>query len=128
MNDLNYINKERNFAVTSNLCAFNSDILSADVGSYSCTTLNFVEDLKRKVNNSELIAYLSLLGSQQKKAKLFNIAKRPLVYFRYVDDTFAVFNNEEDCNNFFIQLNPLHPSLRFTYEKKSNHSLLSLTC
>ena len=59
MNDLNYINKERNFAVTSNLSAFNSDILSEDVGSYSCTTLNFVDDLKRKVNNSELIEYCS---------------------------------------------------------------------
>ena len=35
MNDLNYINKERNFAVSPNLCEFNSDILSADVGSYS---------------------------------------------------------------------------------------------
>ena len=36
MNDLNYINKKRNFAVTPNLCEFNSDILSADVvGSYS---------------------------------------------------------------------------------------------
>ena len=56
------------------------------------------------------------------EAKLFNIAKRPLVYFRYVDDTFAVFNNEENCYTFFIQLNSLHPSLRFTYEKESNHS------
>ena len=56
--DLHYINKERNFAVTSNLCAFNL-VMSADVGSYSCTTLNFVEDLKRKVNNSEMIAYCS---------------------------------------------------------------------
>ena len=60
------------------------------------------------------------------EAKLFNIAKRPLVYFPYVDDTFAVFNNEEDCNEksvLFIHLNSLHPSLRFTYEKESNHSL-----
>ena len=57
------------------------------------------------------------------EAKLFNIAKRPLVYFRYVDDTFAVLNNEEDCNTFFIQVNSFHPSLRFIYEKKSNHSL-----
>ena len=32
------------------------------------------------------------------ETKLFNIAKRPLVYFRYIDDTF---NNEEDCNTFF---------------------------
>ena len=30
-----YYNKERNFDVTSNLCEFNSDVLSADVGSYS---------------------------------------------------------------------------------------------
>ena len=53
------------------------------------------------------------------EAKLFNnIAKRP-----YVDDTFAVFNNEEECNTFLTHLNSLHPSLRFTYEKKSNHSL-----
>ena len=57
------------------------------------------------------------------EAKLFNIAKRPLVYFRCVDDTFAVFNNEEDCNTFFLHLNSLHPSLRFTYEKESNHAL-----
>ena len=57
------------------------------------------------------------------EAKLFNIAKRPLVYCRYVDNTFAVFNNEEDCNTFLTHLNSLHPSLRFTYEKESNHSL-----
>ena len=56
------------------------------------------------------------------EAKLFNIAKRPLVYLQYIDDTFAVFNNEEDCNTFFIHLNSFHPSLSFTYEKESNHS------
>ena len=56
------------------------------------------------------------------EAKLFNIAKRPLVYFQYIDDTFAVLNNEEDCNNFFIHVNSLHPSLRFTYKKESNYS------
>ena len=62
------------------------------------------------------------------EAKFFNIAKRPLVYFRYVDDTFAVFNNEEDCNTFLTHFNSLHPSLRFTYEKESNLSLsLSLS-
>ena len=57
------------------------------------------------------------------EAKLFNIAKRLLVYFWYVDDTSAVFNNEEDCNTFFIHLNFLHPLLPFTYEKESNCSL-----
>ena len=60
-NDLNYINKERNFAVTFNRCAFNSYVLPANVESYSfrCTAQNLVESLKRKVNDSELIAYCS---------------------------------------------------------------------
>ena len=63
----------------------------------------------------------SFVGYQE--ARLFNITQRSLVLFRYVDDTFAVFNNEEDCNTFLTHLNSLHPSLRFTYEKESNHSL-----
>ena len=45
------------------------------------------------------------------------------MYFRYVDDTFAVLNNEEDCNTFFIHLNSFHSLLLSTYEKESNHSL-----
>jgi len=55
--------------------------------------------------------------------KLFNVVNRLLAYFRYVDDTFTVFNNEDDCNAFISHLNSLHPSLRFTHEKESNHSL-----
>ena len=58
--------------------------------------------------------------------KLFNFANRPLAYFRYVDDTFAVFYNEDDCNTFLSHLNSLHPSLRFTHEREFNHSLAFL--
>jgi len=61
------------------------------------------------------------VGHQEQK--LFNVVNRPLAYFRYVDDTFAVFNNEDDCNAFLSHLNCLHSSLRFTHEKESNHSL-----
>jgi len=61
------------------------------------------------------------VGHQEQK--IFNVVNRPLAYFRYVDDTFAVFNNEDDCNAFLSHLNSLHPSLRFTHEKESNHSL-----
>ena len=61
------------------------------------------------------------VGHQE--AKLFNKIKRPLAYFRYVDDTFTVFKNKDDCNTFLSHLNSLHPSLRFTHEKESNHSL-----
>ena len=41
----------------------------------------------------------------------------------YVDDTFK---NEKDANSFLIQLNSMHPSLKFTVEKKSNHQLAFL--
>ena len=57
------------------------------------------------------------VGHQEQK--LFNVVNRPLAYFRYVDDTFALFNNEDDCYAFLSHLNSLHPSLRFTHEKES---------
>ena len=40
-----------------------------------------------------------------------------------MDDTFAVFNDEEECDQFLHKLNNLHPSLEFTSEKENNGSL-----
>ena len=59
----------------------------------------------------------------QLELKLFSNTNKPLAYFRYVDDTFAAFNNEDDCYNFFTHLNSLHLSLSFTQQKQSNSSL-----
>ena len=93
----------------------------------SSVEFSFNNIMHRQINN---IAMGLLLGPalanifiSYQEAKLFNIAKRLLVYFWYVDDTFIVFNNEEDCNTFLTHLNSIHPSLCFTYEKESNHSL-----
>jgi len=47
------------------------------------------------------------VGHQEQK--LFNVVNRPLAYFRYVDDTFAVFNNEDDCNAFLSTSTPFTP-------------------
>ena len=92
----------------------------------SSVEFSFNNNMHRQIDGvamgSPLDPALANIFVGYQEAKLFNIAKRPLVYFQYVDDTFAVFNNEEDCNIFFIHLNSLHPSLRFTYEKESNHS------
>ena len=67
------------------------------------------------------VAMGSLLGPDifvgYQELKLFSNTNKPLANFRYVNDTFAAFNNEDDCNNFFTHLNSLHPSLRFTQEK-----------
>ena len=57
------------------------------------------------------------------ETKLFLNVKKLLIYYRYVDDIFAVFENEDDCEKFFSALNSLHSSLRFTFEKELNSSL-----
>ena len=55
--------------------------------------------------------------------KLFSEISKPVVYLRYVDDTFAIFRNEKDSEEFLTRLNYLHSSLRFTFEKEKNNSL-----
>ena len=47
---------------------------------------------------------------------LFRRVKKPPMYYCYVYDTFAIFDSENDCDEFFYQLNSLHPTLRFTFE------------
>ena len=47
----------------------------------------------------------------------------PLLYDRFVDDTFAIFNSESESKDFFSLLNGLHPGLRFTVENELNGEL-----
>ena len=46
-----------------------------------------------------------------------------LFYRRYVDDTFCLFNNEEDALMFFDYINARHPSIRFTMEREIDKKL-----
>ena len=39
---------------------------------------------------------------------------------RYVDDTFALFTNEQDALSFFSYINSQHPNIKFTVERKEN--------
>ena len=57
------------------------------------------------------------------EALLFKGANNPLTYYRYVDDTFAAFNDEDECNEFLSHLNSLHPLFRFTFENKCDRTL-----
>ena len=41
---------------------------------------------------------------------------------RYVDDTFALFNTEQDALSFFSYINSQHPNIKFM-EKEENHKL-----
>ena len=49
--------------------------------------------------------------------KLFSQTQKPPTYFSYVDDTFAIFDDEAEADEFLTKLNCLHPSLKVTFEK-----------
>ena len=57
------------------------------------------------------------------ESKLFQTTSKPEMYYRYTNDTFAVFSNEDECDLFRDSLNLLHPFLRFAFEKESNLAL-----
>ena len=58
--------------------------------------------------------------------KLFDFSVKPQFYKRYVDDTFAIFENEAEWDKFFNILNSLNPALKFTSEKEESESLAFL--
>lgn len=55
--------------------------------------------------------------------QLFAKTKTPLYYARYVDDTFAVFTDENHRAMFHHELNQLHNCLEFTGELESNGTI-----
>lgn len=56
--------------------------------------------------------------------QLFKRIEKPPMYYRYVDDTFTIFGDKKDCDEFFVHLNSLHPSLRFTAEEEQDSASL----
>ena len=48
----------------------------------------------------------------------FGKGEKPPMYYRYVDDTFTIFDSKNNCDEFLHKLNSLHPSLRFMFEKE----------
>ena len=57
------------------------------------------------------------------ESKLFQTTSKPEMYHRYMDDTFVVFSNEDECDLFLDSLNSLHPYLRFIFEEESSLAL-----
>ena len=57
------------------------------------------------------------------KKSLFSQTQKPSTYFRYVDNTFAIFDHEAEADEFLTKLNCLHPSLKFTFEKEKGKCL-----
>ena len=61
------------------------------------------------------------VGIQEER--LFTRTSKPSLYYRYVDDTFAIFDSRDEAVNFLSELNGLHPSLQFTHEDEVNKQL-----
>ena len=57
------------------------------------------------------------------ESRLFDSTDKPGDYFRFEDDTFAIFGSELDSDHFKGKLNLLHPALKFIVEKEQNNSL-----
>ena len=53
--------------------------------------------------------------------KLFSQMQKLPAYFRYVDDTFAIFNHEAEADDILTKLNCLYPFLNFTFEKEKGN-------
>ena len=64
-----------------------------------------------------------MIGCWRNASKLLSLfvgrVKKPSMYCCYVHDTFAIFDSENDSNEFLHQLNSLHPFLWFTFKKRS---------
>ena len=90
---------------------------------------SFDNIMYRQVNGLGMGSILSsilaniFVGFLEKRLFGSNIEYKPEIYFRYVDDSFAVFYNPDHCLYFLNVLNSLHPSLEFTIEMEENDKL-----
>ena len=57
------------------------------------------------------------------ESRLFDNTVKLGVYFRFLDDTFAIFGSELGCDHFQEKLKLLHPALKVTVEKEQSNSL-----
>ena len=56
---------------------------------------------------------------------VLNSNARPSVWFRYVDDTFTLFDNKNTATRFLQYLNNCHANIKFTVEFEENSTILS---
>ena len=81
-------------------------------------------------NQTDGVAMVSSLGPglantfvEYYEEKLSSQTQKPPTYFRYVDETFAIFDHEAEAHEFLTILNCLHPFLKFTFENEKRKCL-----
>ena len=96
----------------------------------SSVEFSFNDQMYRQTNGvamgSPLGPILANIFVGYHEAHLFSTSSLPLVYKRYVDDTFSIFRCRNDFVTFLNHLNVLHPALKFTYETEEDGKLAFL--
>ena len=54
---------------------------------------------------------------------VFNASVRPSFWYRYVDDTFTMFDSKDTANEFLRYLNSRHNSIEFTIEFEQDNKI-----
>ena len=72
-----------------------------------------------------ILANILMLNFEEKYLSDFD-GNSPLYYKRYVDDTFLIFNDRDDCELFCEYFNTKHPNIKFTLEIENNNTLAFL--
>ena len=65
------------------------------------------------------------LGCIEEKIFAHNEELLPKLYWRYIDDVYAVFDCDNDCLKFLEVLNSQHKDIEFTVEKAAEFSTLN---
>ena len=90
----------------------------------SCVEFSFNNVMFRQIDGVAMGSPLGpalaniLVGNHEHK--LFASNSKTFLYQRYVDDIFLIFTTERQRDQFFADLNSLHPSLIFTVEKEKD--------
>ena len=62
-------------------------------------------------------AYANTFMAELEQSFLFSQTKQPLLWKRYIDDIFVIWNHSTtDLKSFLSSLNQLHPTIKFTHE------------
>ena len=59
----------------------------------------------------------------QKIRQIKSRRRKGVEFRRHVDDTFALFNTEQDALSFFSYIHSQHPNIKFTMDREENHKL-----
>ena len=75
---------------------------------------------------SATLANIFLCFHERKLIDEFPLTFKPQFYRRYIDDTFIIFDNANQANEFLRYMNNKHPKMEFTIEMERDNKLLFL--